>query len=159
MSTLQEELPLLAPYLRLPQVELAIDPEFSMKGGHPPGTVIGTFNNAQDINYAAHFLAQLVKEYHLPPKILVVHRFTEAMVTHYRDIKPLPQVEIVMDMDGWGSPVRKRRTYYDVIYKEPVQFTGIKLFYKNDVKPPSTHMLTPEEVLQLKPIPIYVQYQ
>ncbi|HQU08232.1 MAG: hypothetical protein B7X04_04175 [Parcubacteria group bacterium 21-54-25] len=158
LSNVQTEIPLLAPYLRLPQVELAIDPEFSMKNGNPPGTVIGTFD-ASDINYTARYLAQLVDTYHLPPKILVVHRFTDAMVTNYKNITPLPQVEIVMDMDGWGSPARKLRSYHDVIYKDPVQFAGIKLFYKNDIRPPSTHMLTPEEVLKLKPIPIYIQYQ
>ncbi len=158
LSTLQEELPLLEPYLKLPQVELAIDPEFSMKYGNPPGTVIGTFD-ASDINYAAQYLAGLVREYHLPPKILIVHRFTEAMVTRYKKIQPLPEVEIVMDMDGWGSKAKKRGTYNSVIYPEPVQFTGIKLFYKNDLKPPSTGMLTPAEVLSLTPEPIFIQYQ
>jgi len=158
LSNLQTEIPLLEPYLRLPQVELAIDPEFSMKNGARPGSVIGTFD-ASDINYAAHYLAHLVNIYHLPPKILVVHRFTEDMVTNYKKITPLPEVEIVMDMDGCGSPARKLSTYHDVIYKEPVQFTGIKIFYKNDIRPPSTHVLTPSELLKLKPIPIYIQYQ
>jgi len=40
-----------------------------------------------------------------------------------------------------------------------VQFTGIKLFYKNDLKPPSTGMLTTTQVLNLTPAPIYIQYQ
>ena len=157
-STLERELPLLEKYLSMPQVELAIDPEFSMKYGNPPGTVIGTFD-ASDINYAARYLASLVNTYHLPPKVLVVHRFTHGMVTNYKEIRPLPEVEIVMDMDGWGSQAKKKGTYRRVIYSEPVQFTGIKLFYKNDLKPPSTGMLTPEEVLKLMPTPIYIQYQ
>ncbi|MHB8660587.1 MAG: hypothetical protein ACYC75_01425 [Minisyncoccota bacterium] len=158
LSNLQAELPLLEPYLKMPQVELAIDPEFSMKYGNPPGTVIGTFD-ATDVNYAASYLANIVNQYHLPPKVLVVHRFTEAMVTHYKQIQPLPEVEIVMNMDGWGSKEKKKGTYNAVIYPEPVQFTGIKLFYKNDLRPPSTGMLTPAEVLKLTPAPIYVQYQ
>ncbi len=157
-STLERELPLLEKYLQMPQVELAIDPEFSMKYGNPPGTVIGTFD-AADINYAAQYLAGLVDTYHLPPKVLVVHRFTQSMVTDYRAIQPLPEVQIVMDMDGWGSQAKKKGTYRRVIYSEPVQFTGIKLFYKADLKPPSTGMLTPAEVLSLMPTPIYIQYQ
>ena len=157
-STLERELPLLEKYLRLPQVELAIDPEFSMKYGNPPGTVIGTFD-ATDINYAAQYLASLVDAYHLPPKVLVVHRFTQSMVTNYKNIQPLPEVQMVMDMDGWGSQAKKKGTYKRVIYPEPVQFTGIKLFYKADLKPPSTGMLTPAEVLSLMPTPIYIQYQ
>jgi hypothetical protein len=158
LSTLEKELPLLEPYLRMPQVQLAIDPEFSMKYGNRPGTVIGTFD-ASDINYAASYLANLVKEYHLPPKVLVIHRFTEAMVTHYNQIQPLPEVQIVMSMDGWGSQAKKRGTYNAVIYPEPIQFTGVKLFYKNDLRPPSTGLLTPPEVLALTPAPIYIQYQ
>ena len=158
LSTLQTELPVLEKYLKMPQVHLAIDPEFSMKYGNRPGTVIGTFD-AADINYAAEYLAGIVRDNHLPPKMLVVHRFTQAMVTNYKEIRPLPEVQIVMDMDGFGSKELKIGTYTRVIYPEPVQFTGIKLFYKNDVRPPSTGLFTPEEVLQLTPAPIYIQYQ
>ncbi|MBU6214458.1 hypothetical protein KGM48_01255 [Patescibacteria group bacterium] len=157
-STVEHEIPLLEKYLLMPNVHLAIDPEFSMKFNDAPGEVIGTFD-AKDINYAASYLAGLVEQYHLPPKILVVHRFTEDMVTHYKQITPLPEVQIVMDMDGWGSQAKKKGTYNHVIAPEPVQFTGIKLFYKNDLKPPSTGMLTTAEILGLIPAPIYIQYQ
>ena len=86
LSTLQHELPQLEKYLKMPMVHLGIDPEFSMKNGESPGTVIGTFD-ADDINYAAEYLARLVRENHLPPKILVVHRFTHDMVTNYEKIQ------------------------------------------------------------------------
>ncbi|MHB8860546.1 MAG: hypothetical protein ACYC48_02310 [Minisyncoccota bacterium] len=157
-STLQHELPMLDKYLQMPNVHLAIDPEFSMKHGERPGTVIGTFD-AADVNYAAQYLAGLVNTYHLPPKVLIVHRFTQNMVTDYRQIRPLPEVQVVMDMDGWGSQAKKKNTYLRVIQSEPVQFTGIKLFYHADLKPPSTGMLTTTEVLGLTPAPIYIQYQ
>jgi hypothetical protein len=158
LSTLQHELPMLDKYLAMPNVHLAIDPEFSMKGGEEPGTVIGTFS-AADINYAAQHLAALVQKDNLPPKVLIVHRFTQAMVTNYQDIQPLPEVQIVMDMDGWGSPAKKLNTYQQFIASQPVQFTGFKLFYKNDLKPPSTRMLTPQELLKLTPQPLFIQYQ
>ena len=157
-STVEYEIPQLEKYLKMPQVHLAIDPEFSMKFGNPPGTVIGTFD-ANDINYAAAYLAGLVNANHLPPKILVVHRFTQDMVTNYQNIHPLPEVQIVMDMDGWGSQAKKINTYQRVIQAEPVQFTGLKLFYKNDIKPPSTGLLTTTQVLGLTPAPVYIQYQ
>lgn len=158
LSTVQHELPMLEKYLQMPNVHLAIDPEFSMKHGEKPGTVIGTFD-AADINYAAQYLAGLVNEYHLLPKVLVVHRFTKAMVTNYTQIKPLPEVQIVMDMDGWGSQAKKKNTYSRVVASEPVQFTGLKLFYHADLKAPSTGLLTTSEVLGLTPAPIYIQYQ
>jgi hypothetical protein len=157
-SNVQSELPQLEKYLKMPNVHLGIDPEFSMKTGKRPGTVIGTMD-AADINYTATYLAKLVRENNLPPKILVVHRFTEDMVTGYKQIKPLPEVQIVMAMDGWGDPAKKLNTYQQVIYQEPVQFAGFKLFYKNDLRAPSTRLLTPDEVLKLKPQPVYIQYQ
>lgn len=158
LSTLQVELPLLEKYLKMPNVHLAIDPEFSMKGGEEPGTVIGTFSSA-DVNYAAGYLAKLVQENNLPPKVLIVHRFTQRMVTGTENIKPLPEVQIVMDMDGWGSPAKKLNTYQQFIASQPVQFTGFKLFYKNDLKPPSTRLLTPAELLKLTPQPLFIQFQ
>ena len=68
-------------------------------------------------------------------------------------------LQVVMDMDGWGFGAKKINTYDAVIYPEPVQFTGFKLFYKNDLKPPSTRMLTPAEILDLTPQPSFIQYQ
>lgn len=156
LSTLQHELPQLEKYLKMSQVHLAIDPEFSMKYGDRPGRVIGTFD-AADINYAAQYLATLVRDNHLPPKILVVHRFTQDMVTNYKKIEPLPEVQIVMDMDGFGSKAKKYGTYNNIVADEPVQFMGIKLFYKNDVR--AGGMLSPAEALSLTPAPIYIQYQ
>lgn len=158
LSDLHTELPLLEKYLKKPDVHLAIDPEFAMHNGAKPGTVIGTMD-ASDVNYAANYLAQLVKENHLPPKILIVHRFTEEMVTGYKRITPLPDVQIVMDMDGWGTPAKKLGTYDRVIHDEPVQFSGFKLFYKNDLLAPSTRMLGPADLLKLQPQPLFIQFQ
>jgi hypothetical protein len=158
LSTLEAEVPLLEKYLKMPNVHFGIDPEFSMKTGAKPGTVIGTMD-AADINYTANYLANLVKTYNLPPKILVVHRFTQKMVTNYQQIKLQPEVQIVMDMDGWGHQARKFNTYKQFVYKEPVQFTGFKIFYKNDLREANSHVLQPAEVLKLKPQPIYIQYQ
>lgn len=157
LSTLQDEIPLLEKYLKMPNVHLGIDPEFSMKGGQKPGTVIGSFD-ADDINYASDYLQKLVKDNNLPPKILVVHRFTQAMVKNYKQIKLKPEVQIVMHMDGWGFPAKKINTYKQFIFAEPVEYTGFKLFYKNDTKN-NGRMLTPEELLKLKPQPVYIQYQ
>lgn len=158
LSNLQAEIPQLEPYLKLPNVHLGIDPEFSMKGGQAPGKVIGTFD-AADINYASQYLADLVKKNNLPPKILVVHRFTQAMVTNYKNIKTRPEVQIVMHMDGWGAQARKITTYKTFIHREPVEFTGFKLFYKNDFREKGSRIMTPEELLKLKPQPVYIQYQ
>lgn len=159
-SSLQDELPLLEKYLAIPNVHLGIDPEFAMaKKGKKPGTVIGTLD-AADVNYASNFLVNIVKKYHIPPKILIVHRFTQGMLTNYKEIKLHPEVQTVIDMDGWGNRPRKKSTYYDWINPQPVQFTGFKLFYKNDTQYVGDKQeMQPDEVTRLKPIPIYIQYQ
>ena len=64
-----------------------------------------------------------------------------------------------MDADGWGQQVLKNKVYQQVITAEPVQFAGIKLFYKNDVRTPGSLLLTPEQVLKLSPRPSFIQYQ
>jgi len=157
-SNVKKEVPLLEKYLKMPQVNLGIDPEFSMKDSKVPGHKIGTMD-ASDINFCSDYLAKLVRENHLNPKILIVHRFTQGMVRNYKNIKLHPEVQIVMNMDGWGEPALKYDTYKQYIYKQPVQFTGFKLFYKNDLKKPPHRMLTPPELMKLKPQPIYIQYQ
>ena len=81
------------------------------------------------------------------------------MVTNYKNIKIIPEVQVVMDMDGWGPKVLKRSTYLLYIYKQPVEFTGFKLFYKNDTKTGADQLYTPQELLKFIPKPIYIQYQ
>lgn len=156
-STLQEELPALERFLSRPDVHLGIDPEFSMKGDKKPGRVIGSFD-AKDVNYASDFLEQLVTKDSLPPKILVVHRFTRPMLRHSDRITLDPRVQIVIDMDGWGPPSLKRDSYRAYVYRYPVQFAGFKLFYRNDTRG-GHELMTPAQVLALHPKPLYIQYQ
>jgi hypothetical protein len=160
LSDLENELPKLEPYLKDPIVHLGIDPEFAMKTkGVRPGKKIGTYD-AKDVNYTVSFLARIVSENKLPPKVLTVHRFTQGMITNYKNIKLDPRVQIVMHMDGWGNPTLKKDSYKAYIEKQPVQYTGFKLFYEYDIKPKGSHLMTPKEVLsELTPKPLYVQYQ
>src|SRR3989338_9044997 len=155
-SDLKTEVPYFSKYLKLPNVHLGVDPEFSMKTGARPGKVVGTLD-ASDINFTAEYFERLVRENNLPPKILVVHRYTQNMLTNYKLIKPLPEVQIVIHMDGWGEKAKKINTYRQFIYPEPVQFTGFKLFYKNDIFNPNTVLMTPADLLKLSPQPVYIQ--
>ena len=156
-SDIRELLPRFDHFLDRPDVHLGIDPEFMMKGGQVPGSKIGTID-ASDINYASEHLAKLVREHNLPPKVLVIHRFTRGMVTNSQNIKLRPEVQIVMHMDGWGAPWLKRDSYKDYIVKEPVQYTGFKLFYHNDTKA-GDPLMSPADLLRLNPRPLYIQYQ
>ena len=159
LANVLTEVQALESYLSLPQVHLAIDPEFAMAtSGRAPGTVVGTVD-AGKVSAVADYLATLVHQNNLPPKLLIVHRYTQAMVTNADQITPLPEVQIVMDMDGWGPPAQKINTYNAYVASEPVQFTGFKLFYHNDTLRSGSRLLTPEEILNLTPSPSFIQYQ
>ena len=178
-STVPDELPHLVKYLERPYVHLALDPEFAMKLGGVPGRRIGTLD-ASDVNYAVRLLADIVERKKVPPKVLVVHRFTQRMLTNHDKIALDPRVQVVIDMDGFGARWLKEDGYKFFIVPEPVEYTGFKLFYKNDRdertrRPGFTPscaaavyetvgcgddgLMTPAQVLKLWPRPVYVQYQ
>ncbi len=154
LSTVEAEIPHLVKYLTRPYVHLALDPEFAMKDGKKPGTDWMGRMDAVEVNHAIDALAKIVEEHQLPPKVLVVHRFTRNMLTNASKIRLDPRVQIVIDMDGYGAPSGKKGAYKWFVVRYPVQYTGWKLFYKND-KP----LMTPEQVLEVYPKPMYIQYQ
>jgi hypothetical protein len=152
-SNVADEMPALLKYLQQPTIHLALDPEFSLPPGKVPGRVIGTMDAAA-VNQAVTVLAGLVDTYHLPPKILVVHRFTRPMLRNADQIHLDPRVQVVIDMDGFGPDWMKRDSYRAYVASEPVEYTGFKLFYKND-KP----LMTAREVVGLFPAPLFVMFQ
>src|SRR5207248_387393 len=96
-STIDSELPRLIPFLKRPDVHLGMDPEFYMhynREGRTPGSKIGAMT-AKEVNYAIDQLARLVTQYNLPPKVLVVHRFTQNMLQDADQIKLDPRVQVV----------------------------------------------------------------
>jgi len=154
LSTVEAEIPHLVKYLERPYVHLSLDPEFAMKDGKKPGTDWMGRMDATEVNHAIDELAKIVKQHNLPPKVLVVHRFTRNMLTNASQIRLDPRVQVVIDMDGYGPPSGKKAAYKWFVVRYPVQYTGWKLFYKND-KP----IMTPEQVLEVYPKPMYIQYQ
>lgn len=152
-STTKKELDWIMPYLEQPDVHLALDPEFQMAKGLKPGRKIGS-SDAEDVNLAVIYLSKLVQEKKLPPKLLLVHRFTDDMLRRYWKIRQDPNVQIVVVMDGFGGPLAKEKIYRREVSREPVQFAGIKLFYKNDQP-----MMSRKQVLDLQPKPRVVIYQ
>jgi hypothetical protein len=159
-ATIQEILPRFEWILKNPDVHLAVDPEFMMvSSGAKPGAKIGTMTTS-DINYVSSEMAKLVQKYNIPPKVIVIHRFTRGMITgDTKDILLRPEVSLVMDMDGWGAPWLKRDSYRDYIVRHPMEYTGFKLFYHNDQKKDGSRLMTKAEVLKMRPTPLYIQYQ
>ena len=152
-STVPAELQFLRPYLEQPDVYLALDPEFDMAPDQRPGVEIGQMQ-ASDVTYAMSFLGQLITENHLPHKVLIVHQFTNHMLPDKAQIGRGPLVDLVLDMDGFGSQSLKRDTYRMILKQKALQFAGIKLFYEQD-----RDLFTPEQVMQMQPQPSVVIYQ
>lgn len=152
-DTMENEIKRLLPYLRLPHVHLAIDPEFKVKRGQVPGQVYGSVT-AAEVMYAAKTLADLVQAGNLPEKVLVLHQFRGDVFPDKPAIKPMPGVQMVVMMDGFGGVEAKVGNYGAFVRDEPIQHGGIKLFYKQD-KP----VMSPKDIVSLSPTPLVVSYQ
>ena len=144
----------LEPFLREPFVHVAIDPEFATKrAGSRPGLAIGSVTGAE-INEVQRYLASIVATEGIPPKILMVHQFTPWMVTDRADIVDLFEVDLSIDMDGFGGIGIKLQHYDLFAVPEPSERPAIKVFLRYD-----TPVLTPEQIQALDPRPDIIVYQ
>lgn len=139
-------------FLEKPHVHLALDPEFAMGPYRTPGISIGSMD-ASTINAVQARLARLAAEKDLPNKILIVHQFLESMITNKSSIEGDPRVDLVIDIDGFGGQAAKL-SKYDYLQSVPVEYAGIKLFYRED-----TDLLSPQQVMSIDPVPDVVIYQ
>lgn len=150
--SVEDEIEAALPWLELPHVHLALDPEFKVKEGEQPGVHLGSIT-AAEITYAQETLAEFARERNLPPKILLVHQFHYAVIEDKDQLRPVPGVQFVLEVDGFGTPEEKRETYR-VMTENPIEFHGFKLWYRQDEP-----LMTEEEVLALDPSPDIVIYQ
>ncbi len=151
--TVENDVKGLRPWLQQEHVHLAIDPEFAMDEGQIPGEHIGSID-AVDVEWAQRWLVDLANEADVSPKVLIVHQFKESMITHKDQIVPIPGVQLVIDADGWGPPELKKSTYEFVNNVTPVEYAGVKLFYRQDVP-----LMSAEDIVNLDPSPLFVMYQ
>ncbi|MBV9688370.1 MAG: hypothetical protein JO202_01535 [Ktedonobacteraceae bacterium] len=152
-SSVQKEVNLVLPYLERSGVDLALDPEFDMPPGTIPDEVFGRMK-ASEINWVIDTLSNLVLARHLPPKILILHRFLQEMLPDWQNIKIKPGVQLITCVDGFGTPGTKIDDYRMYDKEQLIQYPGMKLFYKLD-KP----LMSPSDVLALDPSPLMVMYQ
>jgi hypothetical protein len=152
-TSVEEEMAIIEEFLIEPNGHLAIDPEFAVDEDQVPSVDIGGVD-ADDINYAQEELARIVEEHNLPPKLLIVHRFTDGMIRDADDIDEVENVQFILDFDGFGDPVSKQEGYHLYANEDSVEHTGIKLFYDQDQP-----LMQPADVLELDPSPDFVMYQ
>lgn len=140
-------------WLQFDHVHLGIDPEFKMWGDEIPGQDLGHIE-ARHVTEAQQWLVDIANKYGTSRKMLLVHQFHYSMIEDKDQIEPIVGVDLVIDEDGFGTPDMKRETYDVVITQQPIEYHGIKLFYKQDVP-----LMTAEEIMALEPTPDVVIYQ
>jgi len=143
----------LTKWLKEPDVGLALDPEWRMQPGQIPGQVIGSVK-ASEVNRVSAFLQGIVEKYRLPEKLFIIHQFTPDMIKGKRFVRQREGLATVMNVDGFGSPAQKIDKWR-AFTSEDVRFrNGYKLFYEED-----TDLMSPREVMAMKPRPDLVMYE
>jgi hypothetical protein len=141
--------------LRLPDVGLALDPEWKLQPGQVPLEQIGHVD-ISEVNSVVRWLAALTARCRLPQKVLVLHQFRLSMIAgeQYLDTSH-DDLAMVVHMDGQGTPGVKQDTWNAVTGAAPrgVYF-GWKNFFVKD-----TPMLTPRETMTKLPAPVMISYQ
>ena len=141
--------------LDLPNVGLALDPEWKLQPGQLPLHQIGSVSIAE-VNSVASWLAALTARNDLPQKLLELHEFQLSMIQNIRQLATgYDDLSIVINMDGQGAPNTKRATWRSVVAGAPSGvFFGWKDFYVKD-----TPMIGPRMTIRHVPMPLIISYQ
>lgn len=154
--------------LQYENVHVALDPEFHSVAGHEtPGIPIGTVE-ASAINEVQEMLNRYVESENLKTKkVLIVHQFGDRavhdgvpfMIRDKEELREFPNVELVIDADGLGTPAEKIWKYNRMTDSRTypfVRFRAIKVFLENPNehaghidKPP----MTVDQVFGAAPVP------
>jgi len=141
--------------LKLPDVGLAIDPEWKLQPRQLPLHQIGHVD-IDEVNAVISWLAMLTAQYHLPQKLLVLHQFRLSMITDEQRLDTgHDNIAIVIHMDGQGTPAEKLQTWNAVVGNAPPGvFFGWKNFYDKDQP-----TLSPQQTMVNTPEPVMISYQ
>ncbi len=142
-------------FLRLPNVGLALDPEWRLKPNEVHLRQIGTVD-AEEINQVVEWLAGIVREEALPQKLLILHQFRLQMITNRHLVETPPELAVLVHMDGQG-PVRDKINTWNLLTRQPDAgqfYWGWKNFFDEDFT-----IATPEQVLERTPTPLFVSFQ
>ena len=141
-------------FLRQPDVGVALDPEWAMEPGQVPGRVYGRTTGAE-LDGVARYLAGLVARDDLPEKVMVYHQLHPTIVSTESALRDHPGVTLVKSVDGIGPKGAKIETWRRIVARTPKHVRmGFKLFYEED-----TGLMSPKQVLRLRPKPAVVVYE
>lgn len=160
-----DEVQRLMPFLKQPNVMLAVDPEFAIHTDEIPGQDYG-FVTAAELNDAQQMLSDVAAENNLPHKLMLVHQFRYDMIHDKAAINDLPDVELILHADGHGNPEDKTAAFNVVVGKWVGQLSfvpGFKVFYQTGDPAKDQYndypVMKPDDILKLDPVPYYISYQ
>lgn len=157
--TVEEAVRRLLPYLRYPNVHIALDPEWRTTA---PMQEIGSIT-AEEVNKAEAMIKDYLDREGLPGvKMLVIHQFKPSMIQGRERVRAdNERVLLVHTADGFGPPALKKNTYALNALANNMPLKGFKLFFKTTVPGAGYDipLLTPPEVLALTPRPALIIYQ
>ncbi len=137
-----------------PEVGLALDPEWALGPDEVPEEATG-HTTGSELNDVSVYLSRLVSRHRLPEKVMVYHQLKPGIVSDHDRLAPHHGVAPVVSVDGIGSPTAKTATWKRVMEEKPRHVhPGFKLFFEENGE-----LMTPEQVLALKPQPEYVLYE
>jgi hypothetical protein len=137
-----------------PNVSVALDPEWKVGPNQVPGNGFIGSAQAADVNAVGAYLSKLVAQYRLPQKLLVVHQFALSMLPNRSAITTQPGLAVVFHADGEGSIPAKLNTYRALAFPGRPFYVGFKVFLTED-----TSVMTPAQVMALRPRPDLITYQ
>ncbi|MDR1098878.1 MAG: hypothetical protein LBL28_00205 [Treponema sp.] len=147
------------PYLRYPNVHLALDPEWRTT---KPMMEIGTVS-AEEINHVQQIMEDYIVEHQIPgERMLVIHQFNWRMIKNREKVNSgFNRVRLVHCADGFGSPHLKRSSYAYNAEASNMPIKGFKLFYNSGIPGAGydNPLLSPREVYELNPRPYIIMYQ
>jgi hypothetical protein len=147
------------PWLRYPNVHLALDPEWRTT---KPMKEIGTVT-ADEVNQVQKVMEEYIIENHIPgERLLVIHQFNYRMITSRENVdSSFSRVRLVHCADGFGNPNIKRQAYAFNAQATNIPVKAFKLFYNSGIPGAGfdSPLLTPKEVFELNPRPYIVMYQ
>lgn len=166
-----------ANYLKLPFVMVAVDPEWMFpRHNGVPGVNLSNVR-ASDLNPLIEAVAAMPMKYHVPRKIMIIHQFRgdgdgkanpykagSSEIADKHNLVNDPRVDLVIHIDsvgGWPGDIALKRSQYrkwvagDMTKYGNFKYGGFKIFYKIEAR---HKLMTPAQVMSMKPAPMVVTY-
>jgi hypothetical protein len=144
-------------WLAEPDVGIALDPEWAVGKNQTPGRVFGR-TTAKELNAVAGYLSAFTRSRGLPEKAMVVHQLAPRIISRVQDVRAHKGVQVLLSVDGIGARADKESTWRKLVKPLPRAVgPGFKLFFEEDRE--HGPLMTPCQVLALKPTPDYVLYE